>query len=122
MKRKIRLTESDLHKIISRSVKIIVNEERRKPKDVQHGNHKFKGLKYDRNGNPIYTHEGNTLSPDELKKMGWRMSQKHGLNGQISDPTQFYKDTNESLNRTIKKAVNESIKRVLREVDERELD
>lgn len=123
MKKRIRLNEETLAKIVKNAVRMAVNEAK-KPNDVQHGIHKFKGVRYDTNGNPIYTHEGNTLSPDELRQMGWRISKKHGLCGQISDPTHLY-STNESLNRKIKKVrltegdlrriVNRSVRRVLRE-------
>ena len=54
--------------------------------------------KYDKNGNAIYTHpsklddpEGGTLSDDDLKAHGWKFSSKHGLHGQIQDPTRLPK-------------------------------
>ena len=92
----IRLTESDLHRLVKESVEIILREGGRVPADTQVGRHKFKGLKYDKNGNAIYTHpsklddpEGGTLSDDELKAHGWKFSSKHGLHGQIQDPTRL---------------------------------
>ena len=94
----IRLTEGDLHRIVKESVERILRESGRIPADTQIGRHKFKGLKYDKNGNPIYTHpsklddpEGGTLSDDDLKAHGWKFSSKHGLHGQIQDPTRLPK-------------------------------
>ena len=93
-KKLIRLTEADLHRIVKQSVNRVLSEG--KPADRQIGRHKFKGLKYDKNGNPIYTHpsklddpEGGTLSDDDLKAHGWKFSPKHGLHGQIQDPTRL---------------------------------
>jgi hypothetical protein len=62
-----------------------------KPADTQIGRHKFKAIRRDKNGNPVYTHEGGTLSDDDLKAQGWKYSKKHGLYGQISDPTKLPK-------------------------------
>ena len=94
MKKIVRLTESDLHRIVKESVNRVLSEG--KPADRQIGRHKFKGLKYNKNGNPIYTHpsklddpEGGTLSDDDLKAHGWKFSPKHGLHGQIQDPTRL---------------------------------
>lgn len=96
-KKLIKLTESDIHRIVRESVNKVLNEIR-KPNDRMIGRHKFKGEYYDINGNPIYTHpsklddpEGGTLSDDFLKSYGWRFSNKRGLHGQISDPTMFPK-------------------------------
>lgn len=96
-KKLIRLTESDLHKIVKESVNKILMEAR-KPNDRIIGRHKFRGEYYDKNGNPIYTHpsklddpEGGTLSDDFLKNYGWRYSKSRGLHGQISDPMRFPK-------------------------------
>ena len=61
--------------------------EARKPVDKRVGKHLFKGLRYDNNGNPLYTCD--TLSDEEAKEMGWKFSPKHGLYGQLSDPTKF---------------------------------
>lgn len=90
--------------------------EARKPKDRQYGKHTFKGVRYDRNGNPIYTSD--TLSDEEKKSMGWRYSKKHGLHGQVSDPSKF----NESKKRIVKltesdlhNIVMESVNRILKE-------
>lgn len=87
-KKVIRLTENDLHRIVKESVSRILKEER-KPSNKQIGRHKFNGLRYDSNGNAVYTHEGGTLSDDDLKSQGWKYSKKHGLHGQISDPTRL---------------------------------
>ena len=95
-KKLIRLTESDLHKIVKEAVNRILSEG--KPKDMMIGRHKFTGVRYDGNGNPIYTHpskledpDGGTLSDDDLKGMGWKYSKKRGLHGQIQDPTRLPK-------------------------------
>lgn len=87
----------------------------RKPKNVEHGKHSFQGLRYDRNGNPLYT--SNTLSNDEAKEMGWKFSKKHGLYGQINDPTKFYESkkqvirlTESDLHNIIKESVNKMLK------------
>lgn len=64
--------------------------EARKPVDKRVGKHLFKGLRYDSNGNPLYTCD--TLSDEEAKEMGWKFSPKHGLYGQLSDPTKFYEN------------------------------
>lgn len=85
MKKTIRLSESDLHRIVSRAVGRVL--EARKPADRQVGRHCFKGVRYDGNGNPTYTCD--TLSDDEKKAQGWKYSKKHGLHGQISDPTKL---------------------------------
>lgn len=66
--------------------KKIISE--RKPADRTIGQHTFKGIRYDKNGNPIYTCDS---LPDEQKKaQGWKYSPKHGLHGQISDPTKIH--------------------------------
>ena len=107
---RVRLTESQLHRVINESVGKVLREGR-KPNDVQHGKHSFKGLRYDRNGNPIYTYDGqpNASTQKLLKNQGWKMSPKHGLYGQISDPSKLY---NESI---LHRAIKESVKKVLRE-------
>ena len=63
-KQVIRLTESDLRKVIKESVNRILNEAR-KPSDKTVGKHTLKGLRYDKNGNPLYTSD--TMSDDEKK-------------------------------------------------------
>lgn len=95
MKQRIRLTESQLHRIIKESVNRVLSEAKR-PRDVQHGKYNFKGLRYDKNGNPLYTSDD--LPNDKAKEMGWRYSKKHGLYGQISDPTKLYGKVEEGIN------------------------
>ena len=88
----------------------------RKPKDVEHGKHSFQGLRYDRKGNPLYT--SNTLSNDEAKEMGWKYSKKHGLYGQINDPTKFYESKKQVIRLTesdLHNIIKESVKKVLNE-------
>ena len=87
MKQKIRLTENELKQIVAESVKNILNEAR-KPNDRTVGRHTLKGLRYDKNGNPLYTSD--TMSDDEKKNQGWRFSKKHGLYGQLGDPTKLH--------------------------------
>ena len=87
----------------------------RKPADKQYGKHSFKGVRYDKNGNPIYTSD--TLSDDEKKAMGWRYSKKHGLHGQVSDPSRFNesKNTIRLTENELKEVIAESVKRILNE-------
>jgi hypothetical protein len=88
----------------------------RKPEDKQYGKHSFKGVRYDKNGNPIYTSD--TLSDDEKKSMGWRYSKKHGLHGQISDPSKLQTESKQIIRLTeseLKRIITESVKNVLRE-------
>ena len=80
---KLKLNESQLRNIIKESIKNILYE--RKPADRQVGPHLFKGVKYDTNGNPNYTCD--TVPDDWKKTMRWKMSQKHGLHGQLGDPS-----------------------------------
>lgn len=87
-----------------------------KPKDIELGRHSFKGLRFDRNGNPLYT--SNTLSNDEAKKMGWKFSKKHGLYGQIDDPTRFYESKKQVVKLSesdLHRVIKESVKRALKE-------
>ena len=105
MKRTIRLTENDLRKVIKESVNKALFEAR-KPSDKTVGKHTLKGLRYDKNGNPLYTSD--TMSDDEKKNQGWRFSKKHGLYGQLSDPTKLHENK-------LKLAINEALKRVLKE-------
>ena len=103
-KRTIKLNESQLRQMICEAL------QERKPADRQVGPHTFKGTSYDKNGNPRYTCD---TVPDEFKKtMGWRMTKKHGLHGQIGDPSKVPGVTNESKLRDI---IRESIKKVLKE-------
>lgn len=90
----------------------------RKPKDIEHGKHSFQGLRYDRNGNPLYT--SNTLSNDEAKEMGWKFSKKHGLYGQINDPTKFYESKKQVIRLTesdLHRVIKESVNNILSELD-----
>ena len=83
---KIKLTESKLKQIVAESVKKVISEAR-KPSDRTVGKHTLKGLRYDKNGNPLYTSD--TMSDDEKKNQGWKFSKKHGMYGQLSDPTKL---------------------------------
>lgn len=103
MKRTIRLTESDLKQVIKESVKNVLKEA--KPSDRTVGKHTLKGLRYDKNGNPLYTSD--TMSDDEKKNQGWRFSKKHGLYGQLSDPTKL---TESDLRKVVKESVNKILK------------
>ena len=85
--KRIRISESKLRGIVKEAVKRVLSEAK-KPRDVQHGKYNFKGLRYDKNGNPLYTCDN--LPNDKAKGMGWKYSKKHGLYGQISDPTKLY--------------------------------
>ena len=98
-KQVIRLTENDLRKVIKESVKNVLKEA--KPSDRTVGKHTLKGLRYDKNGNPLYTSD--TMSDDEKKNQGWRFSKKHGLYGQLSDPTKL---SESDLHKVIKETVN----------------
>ena len=94
----------------------------RKPADRQYGKHSFKGVRYDKNGNPIYTSD--TLSDDEKKAMGWKYSKKHGLHGQVSDPSRFNesKNTIRLTENELKRIIAESVKNILKESGERVLN
>ena len=83
---KIKLTENKLKQIITESVRNILSEAR-KPSDRTVGKHTLKGLRYDKSGNPLYTSD--TMSDDEKKNQGWKFSKKHGMYGQLSDPTKL---------------------------------
>ena len=50
---KIKITENELKQIVAESVKKILSEAR-KPSDKTVGKHTLKGLRYDKNGNPMY--------------------------------------------------------------------
>jgi hypothetical protein len=76
------------------SKKNTINEARR-PANKQVGQHLFKGLRYDNNGNPLYTCD--TLSNEQAQAMGWRFSPKYGLYGQLSDPTMFYESKKKTI-------------------------
>lgn len=94
-----------------------INEARR-PANKQVGQHLFKGLRYDSNGNPLYTCD--TLSNEEAQAMGWRFSPKYGLYGQLSDPTMFYESKKRSIKLTeseLKRVISESVKKILNESD-----
>lgn len=93
---KIKITENELKQIVAESVRKILSEAR-KPSDKTVGKHTLKGLRYDKNGNPLYTSD--TMSDDEKKNQGWKFSKKHGMYGQLSDPTKLSEsstDINES--------------------------
>lgn len=62
-----------------------------KPKDRIIYGRLFKGLKYDKNGNPIYTSNdiGTFDEIQKAKQNGWTMSRKHGLCGQINDTSNW---------------------------------
>lgn len=106
-KQVIRLTESELRKVIKESVKNVLKEA--KPSDRTVGKHTLKGLRYDKNGNPLYTSD--TMSDDEKKNQGWRFSKKHGLYGQLSDPTKLTESD-------LRKVVKETVNRILKEGNE----
>ena len=62
------------------------------------GKHTLKGLRYDKSGNPLYTSD--TMSDDDKKNQGWKFSKKHGMYGQLSDPTKLSEsstDINEAI-------------------------
>ena len=86
---KIKLTENKLKQIITESVRNILSEAR-KPSDRTVGKHTLKGLRYDKSGNPLYTSD--TMSDDEKKNQGWKFSKKHGMYGQLSDPTKLHEN------------------------------
>ena len=90
----------------------------RKPADREIGRHILKGLRYDINGNPLYTCD--TFSNEIAKAIGWRFSPKYGLYGQfpvVSDPTIFNesKNTIRLTESELKKVITESVKNILRE-------
>ena len=92
-------------------MKNTINEARR-PANKQIGQHLFKGLRYDINGNPLYTCD--TLSNEEAQAMGWKFSPKYGLYGQLSDPTMFYESKKKTVRLTesqLKRVISESVKR-----------
>ena len=96
-------------------MKNTINEARR-PANKQIGQHLFKGLRYDINGNPLYTCD--TLSNEEAQAMGWKFSPKYGLYGQLSDPTMFYESKKKTVRLTesqLKRVISESVKKVLNE-------
>lgn len=97
------------------NMKNTINEARI-PANKQVGQHLFKGLRYDSNGNPLYTCD--TLSNEEAQAMGWKFSPKYGLYGQLSDPTMFYESKKNTIRLTesdLKRVISESVKNVLKE-------
>lgn len=87
--KRIRLTESELHNMIKESINKLLREAR-KPSDRTVGRHTLKGLRYDRNGNPLYTCD--TMSDEQKKSNGWRFSKIHGYYGQLGDPTKLHEN------------------------------
>ena len=90
----------------------------RKPADRQIGRHILKGLRFDINGNPLYTCD--TFSNEIAKVIGWRFSPKYGLYGQfpiVSDPTIFNesKNTIRLTESELKNIITESVKNILKE-------
>lgn len=106
---KIKLTESKLKHIVAESVKKVISEAR-KPSDRTVGKHTLKGLRYDKNGNPLYTSD--TMSDDEKKNQGWRFSKKHGLYGQLSDPTKLSENST-NINEIISADYSDALKQLL---------
>lgn len=106
---KIKLTESKLKQIVAESVKKVISEAR-KPSDRTVGKHTLKGLRYDKNGNPLYTSD--TMSDDEKKNQGWKFSKKHGMYGQLSDPTKL-SESSTDINETISTDYRKSLKQLL---------
>ena len=107
--------KTDKNESKNMSKKNTINEARR-PSNKQVGQHLFKGLRYDNNGNPLYTCD--TLSNEEAQAMGWKFSPKYGLYGQLSDPTMFYESKKNTIRLTesdLKRVISESVKRVLKE-------
>jgi hypothetical protein len=106
---KIKLTESKLKQIVAESVKKILSEAR-KPSDKTVGKHTLKGLRYDKNGNPLYTSD--TMSDDEKKNQGWKFSKKHGMYGQLSDPTKL-SESSTDINESISTDYHNTLKQLL---------
>ena len=77
----------------------------RKPNERTVGKHILKGLRYDKNGNPLYTSD--TMSDEQKKSNGWRFSKIHGYYGQLNDPKKLHEG---DLHRIIKESVNKVIK------------
>lgn len=86
-----------------------INEARR-PSDKTVGKHTLKGLRYDKNGNPLYTSD--TMSDDEKKNQGWKFSKKHGMYGQLSDPTKLSENSRD-INEAISTDYRISLKQIL---------
>lgn len=107
--KKIRITENELKQIISESVKKILKEAR-KPSDRTVGKHTLKGLRYDKNGNPLYTSD--TMSDDEKRNQGWKFSKKHGMYGQLSDPTKL-SESSTNMNEAISTDHRKALKQLL---------
>lgn len=106
---KIKLTESKLKQIVAESVKKVISEAR-KPSDRTVGKHTLKGLRYDKNGNPLYTSD--TMSDDEKKNQGWKFSKKHGMYGQLSDPTKL-SESSTDINEVISTDSHNALKQLL---------
>ena len=105
---KIKLTESKLKQIVAESVKNVLSEARR-PSDKTVGKHTLKGLRYDKSGNPLYTSD--TMSDDEKKNQGWKFSKKHGMYGQLSDPTKL-SESSRDINETISTDYRMTLKQI----------
>lgn len=119
-KNKIRITENELKQIVAESVKKVISEAR-KPSDKTVGKHTLKGLRYDKNGNPLYTSD--TMSDDEKKNQGWKFSKKHGMYGQLSDPTKLSEsstDINEAISTDYRKSLKQLLTKSFGNLDDNE--
>ena len=77
---KIKLTESNLKKIVSETVKKMLNEATSRTKDYYFGGYLFVGVGRTKNGVPVYYSDH---LPIEVKRqLGWRKSAKYGMCGQ----------------------------------------
>ena len=117
---KIKITENELKQIVAESVRKILSEAR-KPSDKTVGKHTLKGLRYDKNGNPLYTSD--TMSDDEKKNQGWKFSKKHGMYGQLSDPTKLSEsstDINEAISTDYRKSLKQLLTKSFGNLDDNE--
>ena len=82
---KIKLTESNLKKIVSETVKKMLNEATSRTKDYYFGGYLFVGVGRTKNGVPVYYSDH---LPIEVKRqLGWRKSAKYGMCGQADEWT-----------------------------------
>ena len=77
------ITESQLRDMIAESVKKVLNEAKKAPKDQYFGGYFFEGIGWNINGNPIYY--SNNLPLEAKKMLGWRKSKKWGICGQADN-------------------------------------